>query len=150
MSNSKLVLRGQYEVATIDNATGEIIDREKGHNLIVAVGKERVAKLLCKVETEGFDYIAIGTGTTAAAVGDTGLETEVDREAATLAYEADYKATFEKTFTFGTADTYAITEAAVSDSDTETGECLLNRFVFTAKNVDIDISLYIKVTITVG
>ena len=132
---------------------GSVIDREELKNLIVNVGKERVAKLIAEgvgTGLTGFSYLAIGTGTTSANATDTSLETEVERESATVAYEASYKVTFEKTFDFGTGDSYAITEAGIGDSASSTGDTLLDRFVFSAKNVDIDTDLYVKITITVS
>jgi len=132
---------------------GSVIDREELKNLIVNSGKERVARLIAEgvgTGLTGFSYIAIGTGVTGANATDTSLETEVERELSTVDYEASYKATFEKTFTFETGDSYAITEAGVGDSASSTGDTLLDRFVFTAKNVDIDTDLYVKITITVA
>ena len=129
---------------------GTVIDSENLKNLIVNLGKESVARLICGDGSGigAFGYIAIGTGTTAPAVGNTTLETEVEREVATAAYEASYKATFEKTFSFGSGISYAITEAGVLDE--AIGGVMLDRFTFTAKNVDADTDLYIKITITVS
>ena len=132
---------------------GSVIDREELKNLIVNVGKERVAKLIAEgvgTGLTGFSYIAIGTGITGVLVTDSSLETEVERESATVGYEASYKATFSKTFVFETGDSYAITEAGVGDSASSTGDTLLDRFVFSAKNVDIETDLYVKITITVS
>jgi len=128
---------------------GSKIDSWKVDNLIVTTGKVQVAKLLNGVDATYFDTIAIGEGETADAVvvGDTALKTEVARSLATLAYEATAKATFEYTFTFGTAEVYAITEAGVFNNQSAGGD-MLDRFIFTAKNVDIDTDLYVKITIT--
>ena len=135
---------------------GKVIDKEELKNLIVNVGKERVAKLITQgVGGTAFGYIAIGTGETgdSPAVGDTALVNEVTRAQADNgggSYEADYKAIFEKTFSFGSGEEYSITEAGVSDSASASGECLLDRFVFAEKAVDVDTDLYVKVTITVS
>jgi len=132
---------------------GTVIDREEIKNLIVNSGKERVAKLIAEgvgTGLTGFSYLALGTGTTAPVATNTSLETEVTRELATVGYEASYKATFEKTFDFGTGESYSITEAGVGDSASATGDTLLDRFVFSAKSVDVDTDLYVKVTITVS
>lgn len=130
---------------------GSVIERELIKNLIVNVGKERVAKLLGNIGSPGaFTNIAIGEGTTAEAAGDTSLETERDRAAATIAYEADYKCKFEKTFSFGSGVSWAITEACLSDSAAASGETILNRKTFTAKNVDSDTDLLVRITITVS
>ncbi len=132
---------------------GSVIDREELKNVIVNSGKERVAKLIAEdvgTGLTGFSYLAIGTGVTGALATDSSLETEVARESATVAYEASYKATFEKTFEFATGEDANITEAGVGDSASSTGDTLLDRFTFSAKAVDPDTDLYIKITITVS
>ena len=148
-----LKIRGDYHIKVIDNYTGKVLDEEKGGNLIVNTGLERIAKLINGVSSTDFSYIAIGTGTTAPTSTDTSLETEVTRAIADGAggsYEANYKAIFEKTFSFGSGESYAITEAGISDSAAASGETLLDRFTFSNKNVDVDTSLYVKITITVS
>ena len=83
---------------------GSVIDREVLKNLILTTGKTRVRNLIGEgigTGLTGFSYIAIGTGTDAALVGDTSLQTEVDRELATIVASGDDKVYFEKTFTFG-------------------------------------------------
>ena len=133
---------------------GKVIEREELKNLIVNTGKERVAKLLSQgVGGTAFGYLAIGTGTTSPTTSDTGLETEVSRGIADNSggsYEANYKAVFEKTFTFSSGESYNITEAALSDSASASGETILDRFTFAAKSVDADTDLFVKVTITVS
>lgn len=128
---------------------GKVIEKEELKNLIVNVGKERVAKMLNNVDGTYFRAIAIGTGTTSPVVGNTALETEITRALASLSYEANYKAIFEKTFVFGSGDNYDITEAGILDNETS-GGTMLDRFTFSAKSVDADTDLYIKVTITIA
>jgi len=131
---------------------GKVIDRQNLKNLIVNSGKEHVAKLIGGLVSglNEFQSIAIGTGTTSATATDTSLETEVTRALASKSYEASYKAVFEKTFSFNSGESYNITEAGLFDSNTESGSTMLDRFVFTAKEVDADTDLYIKITITVS
>lgn len=128
----------------------KIIEKEELHNLIVNDGRERVAKLINGISAASFGYIAIGTGTNTPVVGDSALQTEVKRANATETYESDYKAVFEKTFTFGSGESYNITEAGVFDQLTPSGSTMLDRFVFSIKAVDSDTELYVKVTITVS
>jgi hypothetical protein len=144
-----LKLKGSAVIET-RTKEGAVIDREEIKNLIVNAGKEVVAKLLNGVSSTYFRAIAIGTGTTGATTGDTTLETEVTRALASLAYEASYKATFEKTFEFGSGESYSITEAGVFDSATASGSTMLDRLTFTAKSVDSDTDLYVKITVTVA
>ncbi len=143
-------LIGTVLIETRNRQSGKVIEREELKNLIVNTGKERVAKLLCGVSADYFEAIAIGTSSTSPATSQTALLAEVKRASAVLAYEASYKATFEHTFTFGTAESYTITEAGVFDSAVVSGSVMLDRFTFTGKLVDIDTDLYIKVTVTVA
>lgn len=133
---------------------GVVIEREEVNNLIVNTGKEKVAKLLGGVETgiAGFTHIGIGLGETGDSVSasDTTLVSETTREEAVRSYEADYKCVFEKTFSFGTGEAYEIIEAGLFDSGTVTGSIMLDRFSFSAKSVDDDTDLYVKITITVA
>ncbi len=145
----KLTLRGDV-VLELRKKDGSVIEREELTNLIVNVGKEHVARLIGNVGSgiSAFTHIAIGEGIVAPDVGDTTLGTEQERESATVAYEASYKCVFDHTFTFGSGVSYAITEAGVLDQ--ASGGTLLDRFTFSAKNVDSDTDLYVKITITVA
>ncbi len=76
-----------------------------GAGIITNVGLEYIAKLINGIVTNYFDYLALGTGSTTESATDTALEAEVSagglaRALATLSYEADYKAKFEKTWTY--------------------------------------------------
>jgi len=146
--NDKLSLIGNVIIERRAR-NGEVLDREELHNLVVGVGKERIAKMINKISAVGFDYIGIGEGSASPAIGDTELETEVTRELASLSYEASYKAVFEKTFTFSSGESYSITEAGVLDGS-GSGATLFDRFTFSAKAVDADTDLYIKIIITVA
>ena len=128
--------------------TGEIIDSQEFCNLIVNNGLERVAKLINGVSSTYYRALAVGTGSTIAVNGNTALEVEVTRAAATLSYEADYKAKFVYQFSFG--GDYAITEAGIFDSATVSGSTMLARTTFAAKNVSTMIQLIVTATITVA
>ena len=128
---------------------GTKIDSWEVDNLIVTVGLVEVAKLLNGVDTTYFRAIAVGTGTNDPVIGNTALQIEVARALATLTYEATGKAVFEKTFDFGSGESYAITEAGVFNNSTSGGD-MLDRFKFTAKNVDVDTDLYVKITIQIA
>lgn len=129
---------------------GTVIEREEVENLIVNTGKERVAKLINGVDTTIFTAIAIGTGNTSPSASDTALQTEVTRATATKTYVADYKARFTYTFTFGSGESYSITEAGVFDNAIASGSVMLDRFTFAPKSVDADTDLNITVTLTVS
>ncbi len=143
LKGTAIIERRRKDGSTI--GTPEIIE-----NLIVNDGLERVAKLIGGVSTDFYTHIAIGTGTTSAAAGDSALETEYSRAAAAIAYEASYKIKFEKTFSFASGVSENITEAGLTDDAVVSGSVLLDRFTFSAKAIDGDTDLYIKITITIS
>jgi hypothetical protein len=142
----KIVLKGHGEFEIRDAVTGKILDRWETDNTITTDGKVEVAKLLNGVDSTYFRAIAIGTSTP----GSSALGTEVARSLATLSYLASAKAVFEHTFTFGTAESYAIIEAGTFNSEVPSGSIMLDSFTFSAKNVDISTNLYVKITVTVS
>jgi len=128
---------------------GKILDREEVNNLVVNTGKQAIAE---GTALTAFNYIGLGTDATGALATDTELGTQVKREvcqSGSPAYETDYKTTFEKTFTFGSGESYAIVEAGLFDTS-GSGAIMFDRLTFTAKNVDADTDLYVKITITVA
>lgn len=145
-----IVLKGEALICRKNHTTGEIIDSEIIKNLVVNTGKTRIAYRLYSNAYTAFTVIAIGEDATAAAAGNTALGSEVERQTATTAYEADYKATFEYTFSFSSGESYSIVEAGLFDSLTASGSTMLDRLTFTAKDVDVDTDLYIKITMTVA
>jgi len=139
-----------WKIEEVDAHTGEILSTEEICNTIVNSGLERMAKLLNNVSSTHFNSLGIGTGTTGAVAGNTTLETEYTRAIATLAYEASYKATFAKTFTFASGVSEDITEAGIFDSATVSGSTMLARTTFSAKAITGDVSLIVTATITVA
>ena len=100
-------------------ADGEVIVRRKD-NLIVDAGFDFIADAIGKSTGRpgAMSHIAVGTGTVAAAAGNTALGTEIARKAATYAHTAGTKVfTFETTFDPGEA-AGAITEAGVFNAAT--------------------------------
>lgn len=90
-----------------------------------------------------FSYLAIGTGTTAADVTDTALETESDRQSATTSRVTTDVAndTAQFVYTFSFSGSAAITEAGILN-DATVGT-LLARQVFAAINVNDGDSLQV-------
>ncbi len=145
---SGLRLRGAMELV-LRRANGEVIVRRKD-NLIVDVGFDFIANAigLSTGRPGGMSHIAVGTGTVAAAAGDTALGTELARKAATYAHTAGTKVfTFETTFDPGEA-TGAITEAGVFNATT--AGTMLDRVVFAVINKGADDTLTQKFTFTMS
>lgn len=143
-------LKENWIIKTVRCSTGEVIDCEEKCNTIVNNGLERLAKLINGESSTHYRALAIGTGTTGATNSDTSLETEYTRALATLSYEADYKAKFEKTFSFGSGVSEDITEAGIFDSATVSSSTMLARTTFSAKSVGEDVDLIITATLTVS
>ena len=109
-------------------------------NLVTNAGKAIVAGLMTGDVTNFFDYIAVGTGTTGAALTDTTLETETADSGLSRAASTNSRVTtdvtndtaqFAKTFTV--TGTKAVTESGVFDASSTGG--LLARQTFSAINV---------------
>lgn len=105
-------------------------------NLVVTEGKEWIAN---RMQTDAppavMGWMTIGTGTTAAAAGDSTCETQVAHQALTVSggSVAGAVITFASTFAAGTG-TGAITEACITNNTTvDTGD-MLARTVFSVIN----------------
>jgi len=135
-------------IKRINNITGEVLDSETLHNLITDDGLERIADLIGKLSTTGFDYIGLGTDNTAPANADSALGTEVERELASVSQPTTVQVQYTKLFSFGTGVSHTITEAGLFDA--ASSGTMLNRLVFTGKAVDSNTDLSVTITITVA
>ena len=116
-------------------------------NLIVTAGKAFLANAILNSSASPFTNMAIGTGTTAAAVGDTTLGSELARSAFTSSSVASNVVSLSTTYAAGTG-TGALTEAGIFNAGS--GGTMLSRVVFSAINKGSADSLTISWTITVG
>jgi hypothetical protein len=112
-------------------------------NVVTNVGLACIIRLIGSGLTENkFGYIAIGTGTTAEAVTDTALQTEIKRKSATVSQVTTSitgdTALFEATFSSadGLTGTSNVSEAGVFNAPS--GGSLLARKVFSAVPVNWD------------
>lgn len=115
--------------------------RKNINNLITSAGKAGVASRLNGSGSEAaFTYIAVGTGTTAANVADTTLETETADSGLSRANATASRVTTSVTndtaqlvYTFSVSGTKAVTESGVLNASSS--GVLLARQVFSAINV---------------
>ena len=121
--------------------------------MITNAGMAEVAGLI-GTDTTGdvatFDYIAIGTGTTAPSATDTALANEQQRAAATgtrvtTSVTNDTLQLVKDAFSF--SGSYAITEVGVFNAST--GGTMLSRSTFSAVNVTANDTLKVTVKIQV-
>ena len=140
MINDDLRLTGALTISLNDVVVQET------HNLVVTAGKNWVADRMNDVNTV-MTHMALGTGTNAAAVGDTTLQTEIDRNALTSTTVSTNTIAYGCTWAAGDA-TGAITEAGLLDA-ASAGD-MLARTVFSVVNKGASDSITITWTITIS
>lgn len=140
--NELVNLVGTIQVLVNDKV---VLDKK---NLIVQVGKNYLAGAVINSVSTPFVAMAIGTGTTAATIADTALQTEVARGAFTSSSVSTNVVSLSNTFAAGTG-TGAITEAGIFNNSS-TGGIMLSHVVFSAVNKGALDTLTINWTITVG
>ena len=126
--DSNLEMKGRLTIAINDEVVQEI------DNLVVTTGKGYVASRMKDATATAMSHMAIGTGSTAAAVGDTALGGESARVALTSTTVSGADITYVATFGAGTG-TAAITEAAVLNASSS--GTMLCRTVFAVVNKEI-------------
>lgn len=119
-------------------------EREEFDNLVVTAGKTHIAARMGSSPPTAMSHIAIGTGTNAPAAGDTTLQTELDRNAATVTPNTN---TVQFSATWAPGDgTGALTEAGIFNA--ASAGTLLSRVTFPVKNKDVTDTFIINWTIT--
>ena len=141
MINDGLKMKGRLTISINDEVVQEI------DNLVVTTGKEYVASRIKDTTATAMSHMAIGTGTTAAAAGDTALVSESARTALTSTTVSTNTVVYVDTFGAGTG-TGAITEAGVFNASS--GGTMLCRTVFSVVNKGAEDSMTITWTITVS
>jgi hypothetical protein len=130
---------------------GKIKDERNIKNLVVTTGKNFIAASMIKTTSDtpaAMTHMGLGSGTTAAAVGDTALESALgSRVSLSSATNADAVTTYVATFAAGTG-TGAVTEAGIFNASTS--GTMLCRSVFSVVNKGADDSMSITWAITVS
>jgi hypothetical protein len=140
MINDGLKLTGALSISK----NGVVV--QETDNLVVTAGKEWVADRMNDANTV-MTHMALGIGTTAAAAGDTTLDSELDRN--TLSSTTVSTNTIAYGCTWAAGDgTGAITEAGLFDA--ATGGDMLARTVFSVVNKGSSDSITITWTITIS
>lgn len=116
-------------------------------NIVVTDGKEYIASRMKDATATAMSHMAIGTGSTAAAAGDSALETEAGRVSLTSTTVTSNAVAYVATFGAGTG-TGAITEAGILNASS--GGDLLCRTVFSVINKGAADTLGITWTVTVN
>jgi hypothetical protein len=141
MINDGLKLTGKLKIALNGETVQEV------NNLVVTDGKEYVASRMKDATATAMSHMAIGSGSTAAAAGDSSLGTELGRVALTSTAVSGAVVTYTATFGAGTG-TGAVTEAGILNASSS-GD-LLCRTVFSVVNKGASDSMTITWTVTVS
>lgn len=132
---------GRLSIAVNDEVVQEI------PNLVVTDGKEFVASRMKDATTTAMSHMAVGTGSTAAAAGDSALGSEADRNALTSTTVSGADIVYVATFAAGEG-TGALTEAGLFNASSA-GD-MLCRTVFAVVNKGASDSMTITWTVTVS
>tara|TARA_X000001316_G_scaffold12134_2_gene5729 strand:+ start:9354 stop:9779 length:426 start_codon:yes stop_codon:yes gene_type:complete len=141
MINDNFKLKGKLSIA-LNNEVVQEVD-----NLVVTDGKEFVASRMKDATTNAMSHMAIGTGSTAAAAGDSALGTQAARVALTSTTVTGTEIAYVATFGAGTG-TGAITEAGLFNASS--AGVMLCRTVFSVVNKGSSDSMTITWTVTVS
>jgi hypothetical protein len=144
MIKDDIILTGKVRI-TVKNKEGNVIEDVTYKNLVVTTGKNHIADRM-KNNSTAMSHMAVGTGTTSAAAGQTALVSESARVALTSSTVSTNTIEYVGTFPAGTGT--ALTEAAVLNASSS--GTMLCRTVFTVINKGSADSLVITWTITVG
>jgi hypothetical protein len=141
MLKDSLKMTGRLAIAI----NGEVV--QEVPNLVVTAGKGYVASRMKDTSLGAMSHMAIGTGTSAAAAGDTALGSEADRNSLTSTTVSAGTVTYIATFGAGEG-TGAITEAALLNASS--GGTMLCRTVFAVVNKGSQDSMTITWSVTVS
>jgi hypothetical protein len=151
MFNDAIKMTGNLKLVLTDEH-GNVKQEEEVKNLVVTVGKNFIASSMAKTTTNSpaaMTHMEVGTGTTAAAVGDTALETAVASSRVTLTSTTvtTNNVAYVASFPAGTG-TGALTEAGIFNASSS--GTLLCRTVFSVINKGAADTLGITWTVTVN
>ncbi len=146
MLHDTIKMTGDLKIVLTDE-NGQIKHEQEIKNLVVTTGKNFIASRMKDTTDTAMSHMAIGSGTTAAAVGDTALETQLGRVSLTSTTVTTNNVAYVATFPAGTG-TGAVTEAGLFNASS--GGTMLCRTVFSVINKGAADTLGITWTVTVN
>jgi len=148
MINDSIKITGDVKIDII-GADGAIKDSREIKNLVVTTGKNYIASRMKDATATAMTHMELGTGTTAAAVGDTTLQTAISGSRVTLTSTTvtTNSIAYVASFPAGTG-TGAVTEAGTFNA--ASAGTMLCRTVFSVVNKGANDAMSITWTITVS
>lgn len=143
-----LQIAGQVQVELI-GPKGELKAIRYVDNLVVDAGEVHIADQLSSAPgTAAMGWMAIGTGATAPAFGNTTLGAEIDRNALTSRTDSGNVVTYVGNWAAGDGTNAAIAEAGIFNASS--AGTMLARATFTAIDKQAGDTLAITWTVTIG
>lgn len=147
MIHDQMKALGRLSIVLRDE-NGNIKDTREVDNLVVNTGLAYIASRMKDTTATAMSHMGVGTGTTAAAAGDTTLGTEIGtRDALDSTTVTSNQIAYVATFAAGNG-TGAITEAGIFNASTS--GTMLCRTVFAVVNKAAADTLQITWTITIS
>ncbi len=141
MLTDALEMKGHLAIAL----NGEVV--QEVPNLVVTAGKNYVASRMKDATATAMSHMAVGSGSTAAAAGDTALGSQLSRIALTSTTVSSNEITYVATFAAGSG-TGAVTEAGIFNASSS--GTMLCRTVFSVVNKGSADSMTITWVVTVS
>jgi hypothetical protein len=148
MINDSIKITGDVKIDII-GADGVVKDSREIKNLVVTTGKNYIASRMKDATATAMTHMELGTGTTAAAVGDTALQAAIASSRVTLTSTTvtTNAIAYVASFPAGTG-TGAVTEAGTFNA--ASAGTMLCRTVFSVVNKGANDAMSITWTITVS
>lgn len=146
ISESTLSAKGNVQLEVFDK-DGNLKESQEIKNVVVTVGLGYIASRMKDASATAMSHMAVGSGNTAAAAGNTTLETELGRVTLTSTTVSTNTVQYIGDFPAGTG-TGAVVEAGVLNASS--GGTLLCRTVFSVVNKGASDTLKVTWTITVS
>jgi hypothetical protein len=145
MINENLKLRGDVAIVLKDK-DGKVKESRDINNLVVSSGLTYICSRMADASAGVMSHMALGSGTTAAAAGDTDLESILgSREALDSTTASSNTITYVSSFEAGEA-TGAVTEAGIFNA--ATSGTMLCHVIFPVVNKQADDTMSVTWTIT--
>lgn len=145
-TNELLKAKGRLSIQ-ITGPDGKVKDERTVDNLVVTAGLGYIASRMKDATAAVMSHMAIGSGTAAAAAGNTALGTELGRVALTSTTVSGSGVSYIATFG-PSVGTGAVTEAGLFNG--ATSGTMLCRTVFSVVNKDAGDTMSITWTVTIG
>lgn len=145
MINDDLKLRGDVAIVLKDK-DGKVKESREINNLVVSAGLTYICSRMADASAGVMSHMALGSGTTAAAAGDTDLESILgSREALDSTTASSNTITYVSSFEAGEG-TGAVTEAGIFNA--VTAGTMLCHVIFPVVNKQADDTMSVTWTIT--